>query len=157
MALTYEAMEGLMKKFFNLLPSITRENKHLLEELHAPGAVSSYADSQSEADHVSGHDEVYRAHITYEPWPFYMMFDDRKQMFHGLIKEEAKHPVTGEIVKAFKDFWSPTGEPTGVIYMEATIEFVEVNGVPKMKNTMLTIVDPNGSPFLNWKNKAKHG
>ncbi len=155
--LTYEAMESLMKKFFNLLPSLTIANKHLMEELHAPGAVASYGEDASEADHVSGHEDVYRAYLTYEPWPFYMMIDDRKNLLHCLVKEEAKHPVTGEIVKAFKGFWTPTGEPTGIIYMDATFEFVEVNGEAKILNAILTIVDPNGSPFLNWKNKAKHG
>lgn len=157
MELTYEMMQAHMKKFIDLLPTLTPENKHKMAELHTADAVTSYPNNQSEADHVSSHHEVYRANVFYEPWPLYMMIDDRKKMVECVVREEARHPVTGELVKdAFKGAWTPTGSPAGVIYMHAIFELTLVDNEVKVKSTFLTVIDPDGIPFQNWKNLVKH-
>ncbi len=154
MELTYEMMQAHIKKFFDILPSITPENKHLLAEFHIPDAVYSYPDRQTEADHVAAHYEVYRAHVFYEPWPLYMMFDERKKIIDCVIREEARHPVTGELVKDAFDKYIKGGG--GIVFAHAVFELTLIGDAVKIKNTFLNVIDPNGAPWQNWRDLAKH-
>lgn len=132
MELTYENMLAHMKKFWDILPGLTPENKHEMAELHTVDCVTSYPGGQSEADHVSSHHEVYRAYVYLEPPPLGMYIDERKKTVTCLIHELAKHPVTGEPVKAFKNRW--TGEMDSEVYALELFEFTLVNDQIKIKS-----------------------
>ena len=140
MELTYDNMLAHLKKWLDMLPSVTPENKDKLKELFVPESMTPYEGGVGEWDHVSAHWETYRAHVTYEPLPFYITIDDRRKMAAIYCREEAKQPVTGELVKVFKDPY--TGEMVATIYLMLHVEFTLVDGEVKVKSQRFGRVDP---------------
>ncbi len=145
MELTYENMKDFLEKWFDFLPKVEPKTFDEFRELFAPAFriphQGRFLNREEWAiGHIGTHHEVYRAHIYYKPAPLYIMVDDRKKMAACLITEEAKHPVTGEIVEVFKHHI--TGEPVGIIFMHANYELVLIDNAIKMKSEFLTRIDP---------------
>ena len=124
--LTYENMMAVAKKYCDLSPGLIPSTKHQMEAICTPDCVFPYPDGQTEADHVSSHWQTYRAYLYYEPWPMYIVADDRKKMADCLLKGEARHSVTGDLVKVFKN--PVTGEMENTIYMYKHLEFALHDG-----------------------------
>lgn len=160
MELTYENMLAVVKKFWDVLPGLTPENKHELEAICAPDCVFQYAYDQTEADHVSSHWEIYRAHLFYEPWPLYIMIDDKRKMANCVVREEPKHPVTGEIMKItsrYPDPWAAVVDPTAKgFFLHVVFEFKLHDGKAKIKTLFTSRIDENSVAWQRWRDLAKH-
>jgi hypothetical protein len=78
--LTYENMMYVVKKYCDMLYELTPETKYKMEAVCTPDCLFSYPDGQAEADQVASHSQTYRANLYYEPWPMYILVDDRKKM-----------------------------------------------------------------------------
>ncbi len=153
--LTYENMMALVKKYCNMLPGLTPKNKFEMEDICTPDCVFSYTDGQNEADHVSSHWETYRAYLYYEPHPLYINIDERKKMADCVLKEEAKHPVTGEIVKDAFDRLIPGLD--GVITMRESFQFTLHEGKIKIKTVFMgPLIDVNSNMWKRWRDLASH-
>jgi len=152
--LTYENMMAVVKKYCDMLLGLTPETKHEMEAICTPDCVYSYPDGQTEADHVSSHWEIYRAYLYYEPWPLCIIVDDRKKMVDCVLKEEARHPVTGELVKTIRN--EVTGELEDTIYMREVFELTLHDNQVKIKNIFMSDIDTNSVAWQRWRDLAKH-
>ena len=160
--LTYEKMMAVVKKYCDMLPGLIPQTKYKMEDICTPDYVSSYGGGQTEADHVSEHDQEYRAYLHYEPWPLYIMVDERKKMASCTFCEESRHPVTGKLVKGMGGYDPVKGlrvkPPThDTAYMRQIFEFELHEGEVKIKTvTGGASVDPNSVPWQRWRDLAKH-
>jgi len=155
--LTYDGMMALVKKYFDMLPGLTPENKHEMEAICTPDCVYSYPNGQTEADHVSAHWEIYRAHCYYEPFPYYINIDERKKMADCVLKEDAIHPVTGKPVKAMYKipFVGVPNEET--VHMREHFEFAIHDGKLKIMTVFMgPRVDVNSEMWKRWRDLSKH-
>lgn len=114
--LTYENMLAFTKRYFDMLPSITGpESKPMAMEFFSTDYKNCMADiwvtgestgaqivrqeifdRKGWVDHICGHADQFRAKCTYEPYPLYIMIDDRRKMATVRLKEQKLHPVTGK-------------------------------------------------------------
>jgi len=154
MELNYENMMAVAKKYCDILPGLIPQTKHQMEAICTPDCVFGFPDGQTEADYVSSHWETYRAYLYYEPWPMYIIVDDRKKMADCALKEEARHPVTGELVKVFKN--PLTGELEDTIYMCEHFEFALHDNAVKIKNVFLQRINADGMYWQRFRDLAKH-
>ncbi len=154
--LNYNSMLALIKKYCDMLPGLTPENKHEMEAICTPDCVYSYGDGQTEADHVASHWQTYRAYLYYEPHPLYIHVDEKNKTADCVLKEEAKHPVTGELVKDAFDKYIPG--LNGVAYMHELFEFTLHEGKVKIKNVFMGFgdIDPDSVAWKRWRDLAKH-
>jgi hypothetical protein len=151
--LTYSSMMTLVKKYCDMLPELTPKTKHEMEAICTPDCIFSYPDGQTEADHVANHWQIYRAHLYYEPWPLYIIVDDRKKMAKCVLKEVAKHPKTNEPVEAIKN--EITGKIEDTVYMHEHFQFTVHEGKVKINNIFMSDIDTNSLAWKNWRNSAK--
>ena len=152
--LTYENMMAVVKRYGNLCPGLTPENRHEMEAICTPDAVFFYPEGKSEAEIVSSHWETYRAHLFYEPWPLCIMIDDKKKMAGCVLREEARHPVTNEFIKRFKH--PVTGELQDTIYIRHAFEFTLHDNAVKIKTAFSSLIDIRSQNWKNWRDLAKH-
>ena len=159
--LTYEKMMALVKKYCDLLPGLIPQTKYKMEDICTPDYIAAYGGGQTEADHVSEHYQEYRAYLHYEPWPLYIMVDERKKMASCMLWEESRDPVTGKLIKAMG--WDPVkgvrvDPPTSdMAYMRQIFEFEMHDGEIKLKTvTGGANVDPDSTDWKNWRDLAKH-
>ena len=82
------------------------------------------------------------------------MVDDRKKMAGCVVREEARHPVIGEIVKQFKD--PLTGELVGVIFAYAGFEFTLHDNAVKIKTVFTSRINEKSVAWQRWRDLAKH-
>ena len=151
MELTYENMMAVVKKYCDMMVGLTPENKHEMDAILAPDYVGQHPERHGE--HVSSHWKEYRAHLFYEPWPMYIIVDERKKMADCILKEEARHPVTGELVKTFKN--PVTGELEDTIYMCEHFEFALHNGQVKIKNVFPQRINTDSVAWQRFRDLAK--
>ena len=124
--LTYENMLAFVKKYFDMLPTITGpECKPMVMEFfssdfinfkgntwttgHPTGELigkENIFDAKGWVDHLCEHADQYRAKCYYEPYPLYIAIDERRKFATVCIKEEKLHPVTG---KAMKEWYMING------------------------------------------------
>ena len=152
MELTYENMVAVVKKYFDIMPGLTPENKHEMDAILTPDYVGQHAERHGE--HVSSHWKEYRAHCYYEPWPMYIIVDERKKMADCIVKEECRHPVTGELVKTFKN--EVTGEIEDTIYMCEHFEFALHDGQVKIQNVFRQVINTDEVSWQRFRDLAKH-
>jgi hypothetical protein len=152
--LTYDNMLALVKEYCDMLPGLTPQTKHEMEIICTPDCNFSYPDGQTEADHVASHWQTYRAHLYYEPWPLHIIVDDRKKMAKCILKEEARHPKTNELVKVIKN--EVTGEIEDTVYMNEHFQFTVHEGRAKIKNIFMSDIDTNSVAWKNWRDLTKH-
>ncbi len=152
--LNYDNMMALVKKYCDILPGLTPETKYKMEDIVTPDCVYPYPDGQKEADHVAAHHETYRAYLHYEPWPLCILVDEKKKMADCVLCEEARHPLTGEIVKDAFDKYEPGLD--GVSYMREVYEFTLHEGKVKIKNIFFSSIDTKGMAWKRWSNVARH-
>jgi len=150
--LTYENMMAVAKKYCDLLPGLIPATKHEMEAILTPDYVGQ--NPEGEADHVSSHWETYRAYLYYEPWPMYIIVDDRKKMADCILKEEARHPATGELVKVFKN--PLTGEMEDTIYMCEHFEFALHDGQVKIQTVFSQRINPDSPFWHRFRDLARH-
>jgi hypothetical protein len=153
--LNYDTMLATIKKYCDMLPGLVPENKHEMEALCTPDCVFSYPDGMTEADHVAVHWEIYRAHLYYEPHPLYIHIDERLKTADCVLLEEAKHPVTGELVKDAFDKYIPG--LNGSALMHELFEFTLHEGKVKIKNIFMGFgdIDPNSEAWRRWRDLSK--
>jgi len=111
MKLTYESMMEHTQEYFDMLPSIDPEtDPKIVDKLKnffssdfiiRWGIPPKFHDRDQWTDHLCGHAEEYKATVLYKPDPLCIMVDDRKKMAACFVKEEMRHPVTGELLKVF--------------------------------------------------------
>ena len=152
MELTYENMVAVVKKYFDIMPGLTPENKHEMDAILTPDYVGQHPERHGE--HVSSHWKEYRAHCYYEPWPMYIIVDERKKMADCIVKEECRHPVTGELVKTFKN--EVTGEIEDTIYMCEHFEFALHDGQVKIQNVFRQVINTDDVSWQRFRDLAKH-
>jgi hypothetical protein len=150
--LNYDNIMALTKKYCDIMPGLIPDTKHLMDAILAPDYVGQHVERHGE--HVSEHWKEYRAYLYYEPWPMYILVDERKKMADCVFKEEALHPVTGELVKAFPN--PLTGEMEDTIYMCEHFEFIMHDGQPKIKNVLPQRINPDRMGWQRFRDLVKH-
>lgn len=119
--LTYEDMLSLIKRYFDTVPSITgpesapkmmgffsKDYKNYMADIWATGEPTGEQivkqeifDRKGWVDHLCGHANLFRAKCFYEPYPLYIMIDDRKNTATVRLKEQKFHPETGKSSQEF--------------------------------------------------------
>jgi len=112
--LTYENMLAFVKRYFDMLPSITGpESAPMVREFFSPGYKICMADlwltghptgeqiikqeildREGWVNHLTGHAGEYRARCIYEPWPLFILIDERQKQAIWRIKEQKLDPKT---------------------------------------------------------------
>jgi hypothetical protein len=153
--LNYDNMMALAKKYCDILPGLTPETKYKMEEICTPDCVYPYPNGQKEADHVAAHYKQYRAYLHYEPWPLCILVDEKKKVADCVLCEEARHPVTGEIVEDAFDQYGTKGL-NGVVYMREIFEFTLHEGKVKIKNVFFSPINTESMAWKRWTTVARH-
>ncbi len=135
-----------------MLPGLVPQTKYQMEAILMPDYVGQ--SEGGEADHVSSHWQTYRAYLYYEPWPMYIVADDRKKMADCLLKGEARHPATGEPVKGFKN--PVTGEMEDTVYMYKHLEFALHDGQAKIQTVFSSRINTDSPFWHRFRDLAKH-
>lgn len=134
MELTYKNMMEHMQKYFDILPSIApKKDPKIVDKVKEFlasdfmvrwGDAPKFYDRDLWTDHLCGHADEYRATVLYKPEPLYIMVDDKKKMAACFVKEEMRHPVTGELLKVF--------------LLNVHYEFTLENNAVKFKRELIT-------------------
>jgi len=142
--LNYDNMMAVAKSYCQIIPALTPQTKHLLEAICTPELESV----RKHADKVSSHYKEYRAYLYYEPWPLFIAVDERKKIATCILREEDRHPMTGELVKTGVHKHPVTGEIVDTLYMSEDFEFALHDGKVKIKQVWSTSIDPDSA---GWK------
>jgi hypothetical protein len=148
-------MMVLVKKYCDMLPGLSPENKHEMEAICTPGCVSSYPDGVTEADFVSSRwrDEC-RYRLCYEPHPMYIHVDERKHTADCVLREEVFHPKTGELINDYWDKWKPG--LGGVVYLRESFGFQTYDGKVKINNVFMgPRIDTDSTNWQRWRDLCK--
>jgi hypothetical protein len=111
MNLTYENMMAVAERYCDMMEPIDPRQdpnvRNKVRELFASDFVVRFGDParfqnrEEWMEQLCGHADRYRVKVIHKPLPYYIIVDERKKLAACFVKEQWKHPGTGEVFTEF--------------------------------------------------------